>query len=109
MPIVGLVTLLCFLLVPMPSDALAGFVFGALLLLIGMGMFNLGADMAMTPIGESVGANPGQNEKMVAKCRPLEEYTWTVAAIQTLPFCHVFGRTIRYNKNCGVPEGHRRH
>ena len=48
-PIVGLVTLLCFLLVPMPSDALAGFVFGTLLLLIGMGMFNLGADMAIPP------------------------------------------------------------
>ena len=63
-PIVGLVTLLCFLLVPMPSDALAGFVFGALLLLIGMGMFNLGADMAMTPIGEAVGASLTRSRKL---------------------------------------------
>ena len=63
-PIVGLVSVLCFLSVPMPSDALAGFFLGAALLIVGMGMFNLGAEMAMTPIGEAVGSSLTRSRKM---------------------------------------------
>lgn len=63
-PIAGLVTLLCFLKVPMPSDALAGFILGAFLLILGMGMFNLGAEMAMTPIGEAVGSSLTKSRKL---------------------------------------------
>ena len=29
-----------------------------------------------------ININPGHNLSMVAKCKPLEEYTWTVAAIR---------------------------
>ena len=29
-----------------------------------------------------ININPGYSEKMVSKCKPLEEYTWTVAAIR---------------------------
>ena len=65
-PIVGLVALICFLRVPMPSDALAGFALGAGLLIIGMGMFNQGAEMAMTPIGEAVGASLTRTRKLWA-------------------------------------------
>ncbi len=57
LPITALMLLLCFFLVPLPSSALSGFVFGSCLLVIGMGLFNLGAEMAMTPIGEGVGAS----------------------------------------------------
>ena len=63
-PIMGLVILLCFVSVPMPSDALAGFILGAVLVILGMGMFNLGAEMAMTPIGEAVGASLTRSKKM---------------------------------------------
>ena len=63
-PIVGLVSLLCFLKIPLPSDALAGFALGAGLLIIGMGMFNQGAEMAMTPIGEAVGASLTRSRKL---------------------------------------------
>ena len=63
-PICALVIGLCFLLVPMPSDALAGFGLGAALLIAGMGLFNLGAEMAMTPIGEAVGSVLTRSRKM---------------------------------------------
>lgn len=55
LPIVGLVLALCFLTVPLPTDALGGFAMAAALLVIGMGLFSLGTEMAMTPIGEGVG------------------------------------------------------
>ena len=64
LPIVALVCVLCFLSVPMPSDALAGFALGAVMLILGMGMFNLGAEMAMTPIGEAVGSCLTRSRKM---------------------------------------------
>jgi len=55
LPICLIVIVLCFLRVPMPSDALSGFILGSVMLIVGMGLFNLGVDMAMTPIGEAVG------------------------------------------------------
>ncbi len=63
-PIVVLVALLCFAYVPMPSDALAGFIFGAAILILGMGLFNLGAEMAMTPIGEAIGSAMTRSKKL---------------------------------------------
>ena len=63
-PIVLLVSALCFLHVPMPSDALAVFFLGAALVILGMGLFNLGAEMAMTPIGEAVGAGLTKTRKL---------------------------------------------
>ena len=54
-PIVGLVLVVCCLAAPIPSGALSAFLFGAGLLIVGMGFFGLGTDMAMTPIGEAVG------------------------------------------------------
>ena len=55
LPIAGLVLALCFLTVPLPVDALAGFGLATALLILGMGMFNLGTDLAMTSVGEGVG------------------------------------------------------
>ena len=37
------------------KDELFVFVVGALLLVLGIGLFNLGADMAMTPMGQYIG------------------------------------------------------
>ena len=55
LPIAGVVIVLCFLAVPLPVDALGGFVLATALLIFGMGFFNLGTELAMTPIGEGVG------------------------------------------------------
>ncbi len=56
LPITLLMLFLCFFAVPLPSSALAGFILGSCLLVLGMGVFNLGAEMAMSPIGEGIGA-----------------------------------------------------
>lgn len=64
LPISAIVLLLCFLLVPLPSDALTGFLFGAILLVVGMGLFNLGAESSMRPIGEAVGAALTRSQKL---------------------------------------------
>ncbi len=54
-PISLLVIVLCACIVPMPAGILLLFLAGAVLLVIGMGFFSLGADMAMMPMGEGVG------------------------------------------------------
>ena len=56
MPIVAIVLVLCFTLAPMSPSILLAFLFGALLVMVGMMFFTLGAEMSMTPIGEKVGA-----------------------------------------------------
>ena len=48
--------LLCFTVAPIPNNMLVSFVMGAVLLIIGMAFFTLGADTAMTPIGTKVGS-----------------------------------------------------
>jgi len=56
MPIVAIVLVLCFTLAPVSPSILLAFLFGALLVMVGMMFFTLGAEMSMTPIGEKVGA-----------------------------------------------------
>ncbi|MDO4262381.1 MAG: DUF1538 domain-containing protein [Eubacteriales bacterium] len=55
LPIMGIVLLLSFTIAPMPSGILLLFLFGGLLLIVGMMCFNLGAEQSMTPMGERVG------------------------------------------------------
>ena len=50
LPITAIVFVVCFALVPVPAGALLAFVFGSILLTVGMGLFTLGADIAMTTI-----------------------------------------------------------
>ncbi len=56
LPIMGIVLLLSFTIAPLPSGILLLFLFGGLLLIVGMMFFNLGAEMSMTPMGEKVGS-----------------------------------------------------
>ncbi len=55
-PIVVIVLILSFTIVPMPWYIILLFLIGAILLIFGMGLFTLGADIAMIPMGERVGA-----------------------------------------------------
>ena len=56
LPITIIVLLLCFTVAPIPNNMLVSFVMGAVLLIVGMAFFTLGADTAMTPIGTKVGS-----------------------------------------------------
>lgn len=64
LPVTALVFLICFFLVPVQSGTLAAFVFGAMLLILGMGLFTLGAELSMMPIGEAVGAALTKSRKL---------------------------------------------
>ncbi len=64
-PVTAIVLLLCVTITPMPLSPFLLFLFGAVLLIVGMGLFTLGADMAMMPIGEKVGWQ-------LTKCRSLK-------------------------------------
>ncbi len=64
LPITLIVLLLCFTIAPVPAQLLLSFLIGAVLLIVGMGLFTLGADTAMTPIGERVGAHMTKSRKL---------------------------------------------
>ena len=55
LPITLIVLFLSVTLIPLEIGTLALFLTGAVLLIVGMGFFQLGAEMAMTPLGQSVG------------------------------------------------------
>jgi len=55
LPITAIVLVLSISIAPLTSGALVLFLFGALLLIVGIGVFTLGADMAMTPLGAGIG------------------------------------------------------
>lgn len=55
-PVTMIVLILCMTITPMPLAPLMLFLAGACLLIVGMGFFTLGADMAMMPIGEAIGS-----------------------------------------------------
>lgn len=55
-PVTAIVLLLQFIS-PMPANLLAAFLIGAVLLIFGMGLFSLGADISMMPMGERIGAH----------------------------------------------------
>lgn len=55
LPITGIVLLLSIILVPIEIGTMVMFLCGAIMLVIGMGFFQLGAEMSMTPLGEGIG------------------------------------------------------
>lgn len=64
LPITLIVFVLCFTVAPVPASALLSFLFGAFFLILGMGLFTLGADLAMTPMGEHVGSYITKSKKL---------------------------------------------
>ncbi len=64
LPITLIVLAMCFAWVPAPVSAMLGFLVGAVMLIVGMGLFTLGTDLAMTPIGEHVGSAMTRSKKL---------------------------------------------
>lgn len=56
LPIVAIVLLLCLTVAPTEPGILLAFLLGSVLLMTGMMLFSLGADLAMEPMGERMGA-----------------------------------------------------
>lgn len=63
LPITVIVLVLSVTLVPMEVGTLALFLTGAVLLIVGMGFFQLGAEISMTPLGQGIGGSIVRQKK----------------------------------------------
>lgn len=64
LPITVIVLLLSIFLVPLEIGTVAMFFVGALMLIVGMAMFQLGTEMSMTPLGEGIGVELSKSRKI---------------------------------------------
>ena len=64
LPITGIVLLLSIFLVPLEIGTVVMFFAGAFMLIVGMGMFQLGAEMSMSPLGEGIGVEMSKSNKI---------------------------------------------
>ena len=56
LPIVAIVAVMCLTFVPMDPGLMLSFIVGSIMLIVGMGLFTLGSEVSMTPIGSHMGA-----------------------------------------------------
>ncbi len=73
LPITAIVLALSIFLVPLEVGTVVMFFAGAFMLIVGMGMFQLGAEMAMSPLGEGIGVELSKSKKI-----------WVIALISFL-------------------------
>ncbi len=64
LPITGIVLILSVFLVPLEIGTVVMFLVGAVLLIVGMGLFQLGAEMSMGPLGEGIGVQLTKTKKV---------------------------------------------
>lgn len=63
-PILAIVLLLCFTIVPVPTDLMLSFAVGSVLLIFGLGLFMFGAEHSMSVIGTYIGAKMTKSRKL---------------------------------------------
>ena len=64
LPVTLIVLFLSFTTTFMPIGTLMLFVLGAILLIVGMGFFSLGVDIAMMPMGDGIGSQLAKSKKI---------------------------------------------
>ncbi len=64
LPISAIVLVISIIIVPMELGSVSLFTVGTVMLIIGMGFFQLGAEIAMTPIGEGIGVQISKTRKI---------------------------------------------
>lgn len=64
LPLSLIILLLCFTLTPLPSGVFLSFLLGTVLLVLGIGLFSLGADLSMTRIGEYIGSRMAKSRRV---------------------------------------------
>lgn len=64
LPITAIVLVLSIFLVPLSVGSVVMFSVGAAMLIVGMGMFQLGSEMAMSPLGEGIGVELSKSKKI---------------------------------------------
>ena len=64
LPVMLIVLLLCFTIAPVPNTAMVAFLLGGVMLIGGMGLFTLGSEMSMIPLGQAVGSEITRSRKV---------------------------------------------
>ncbi|MCR5584027.1 MAG: DUF1538 domain-containing protein [Lachnospiraceae bacterium] len=64
LPISGIVLVLTLFFVPLSSGLLLSFLLGSVLIIVGMALFNIGADVSMSQIGANIGAKMTQSRNI---------------------------------------------
>ena len=65
LPISGVVLLLSVTIAPLSAGTMVMFIFGALMLILGMGLFTVGVDMSMMPMGEGIGVEISKAKRVL--------------------------------------------
>ena len=65
LPIFAIVLLLSVTAAPMESGVIVMFLFGTIMLIVGMGFFTIGSGISMEPLGEGIGATLGKAKKII--------------------------------------------
>lgn len=63
-PIIIIVMIMCLTFAPIRTDLMLSFLIGAVLIIVGMGLFSLGAETSMTPIGTRIGTTLTNSRKL---------------------------------------------
>ena len=66
MPIALITLFLSFTICPLPNDIFLAFVIGTCLLIVGLGLFDLGAELSMSRIGGHIGVNLTKSKNIAA-------------------------------------------
>ena len=64
LPVMLIVLVLCFTIAPVPNNAMVAFLLGGVMLIVGMGLFTLGSEMSMIPLGQAVGSEITRSRKL---------------------------------------------
>ena len=64
LPIALIVALMCLSFVPVTTDLMLAFLLGTIMLIVGMGLFTLGAEASMTQIGNHTGARMTKTRRL---------------------------------------------
>ncbi len=64
LPITLIVAVLCFFFVPVDTGLMLSFLIGSVMIIVGMALFTLGADMSMSQIGALIGAKMTHSKKL---------------------------------------------
>lgn len=65
LPITAIVLIISVTIAPLTPGTMILFLFGALLLVVGMGLFTLGVDMSMIPMGDGIGVEISRAKRVV--------------------------------------------
>ena len=108
LPIFIIVALLCLTLCPVTPDLMLSFLVGTLLVVVGMGLFSLGAEQSMTPIGVKIGTalTKSKNLPLILIASFLLGFAVTVAEpdlqvlAETVP--HIHNTVLLFTVGAGV-------